>query len=38
MAQFQLAQLNVARMSVPLEDPRMADFVDNLDRINALGN
>lgn len=32
-----LAQVNIARMRYPLDDPRMADFVDNLDRINALG-
>jgi len=36
MADYQLAQLNVAQMKMPMEDPAMADFVDNLDRINAL--
>ncbi len=36
MAGYQLAQLNVAQMRLPMEDPGMADFVDNLDRINAL--
>lgn len=36
MAHFQLAQLNIARMLAPLEDPIMADFVANLDRINQL--
>ena len=36
MAGYELAQLNVAQMRLPMEDPGMADFVDNLDRINAL--
>ena len=36
MAGYQLAQLNVAQMRLPMEDPGMADFVDNLDRINTL--
>jgi hypothetical protein len=36
MSGFELAQLNVALMTEPLESPRMADFVANLDRINAL--
>ena len=31
-----LAQLNIARPRFPLEDPRMADFVGNLDRVNAV--
>ncbi|MEO1198234.1 MAG: DUF3291 domain-containing protein [Pseudomonadota bacterium] len=31
-----LAELNIARIRYPLDDPRMADFVDNLDRINTL--
>ncbi len=35
---FQLAQLNIARMRFPLESPEMADFVNNLDRINALAD
>ena len=33
-----LAQLNVARLKYPFEDPRVADFADNLDRINALAD
>ncbi len=33
---YHLAQLNVARMVAELEDPIMKEFVDNLDRINAL--
>lgn len=36
MSQFELAQLNIAVMKEPLESPAMADFVANLDRINAL--
>jgi hypothetical protein len=36
MSQYQLAQLNIAVMKEPLESPSMADFVANLDRINAL--
>ncbi len=35
---FQLAQLNVARMRFPLGSPEMADFVNNLDRINELAD
>ena len=30
-----LAQINVARLRHPEGDPRMADFFDNLDRVNA---
>ena len=36
MSRYELAQLNVAIMKEPLEAPGMADFVANLDRINAL--
>jgi len=36
LVQMELAQLNVARMREPLESPLMADFVANLERINAL--
>ncbi len=35
MYHYELAQLNVALMKEPLESPGMADFVANLDRINA---
>jgi hypothetical protein len=31
-----LAQINVARLRAPLDSPELRDFVDNLDRINAL--
>jgi len=36
MATHELAQLNIAVMKAPLESPGMADFLANLDRINAL--
>ena len=36
MSTYQLAQLNIAVMNEPLDSPVMADFVANLDRINAL--
>jgi hypothetical protein len=36
MGRHELAQLNIAVMKEPLESPSMADFVANLDRINAL--
>jgi len=31
-----LAQLNVGYFRYPTSDPRMAEFMDNLDRVNAL--
>lgn len=31
-----LAELNVGRLRYPLEDPRIADFANNLDLINGL--
>jgi Domain of unknown function (DUF3291) len=33
---YELAQLNIAQMKAPLEAPEMADFVANLEHINAL--
>lgn len=33
---YQLAQLNIARLQAPIDSPQLKDFVDNLDRINAL--
>jgi hypothetical protein len=36
VSNYELAQLNIALMKEPLESPTMADFVANLDRINAL--
>ena len=34
----QLAQLNVGRLLAPTEDPRVAEFMAALDRVNGLGN
>jgi hypothetical protein len=31
-----LAQFNIARIRHPLDDPRMAEFVENVARVNAL--
>lgn len=33
-----LAELNVAKLRYPLDDPRVADFVGNLDRVNAVAD
>jgi hypothetical protein len=33
---YHIAQFNVAQMIAPLDDPRMADFVAQLDEVNAL--
>lgn len=33
-----LAQYNVAKLVAPLDDPRLADFHANLERINQLGD
>ena len=38
MADYELAQLNIAIMKQPLESAGMAEFVANLDRINALAD
>ena len=38
MAEYHLAQLNIAHLLAPLESPQLKDFVDNLDRINALAD
>ena len=31
-----LAELNIGKFKYPTSDPRMAEFMDNLDRVNAL--
>ncbi|WP_421695434.1 DUF3291 domain-containing protein [Aestuariivirga sp.] len=31
-----LAELNIGRFKHPVSDPRMAEFMDNLDRVNAI--
>jgi hypothetical protein len=33
---FHLAQVNVARLAAPLDSPQLADFVANLEPINAI--
>ena len=32
-----LAELNIGRLRAPTDDPRVAEFIANLDRINGLG-
>ncbi|WP_233557266.1 DUF3291 domain-containing protein [Rhodophyticola porphyridii] len=32
-----LAELNVGRLLAPVDDPRVAEFIDNVDRINGMG-
>lgn len=36
MTGFQIAQLNIATPRYPVDDPRMAEFMDNLDAVNAM--
>lgn len=36
MPDYQIAQINIARMLAPLDDPVMADFVAQLPPVNAL--
>jgi len=31
-----VAELNIGRLNYPIDDPRMADFVNNLERVNAM--
>lgn len=38
MVSFHLAQLNIAKVRAPIGDPVMAEFVDNLERVNRLGD
>ena len=38
MAEYYLAQLNIARMKYPLESPGMAGFVARLEDVNALAD
>ena len=33
---FQLAQINIGRLVAPIDDPRLADFVAQLDPVNQL--
>ncbi|MDP5215634.1 DUF3291 domain-containing protein [Ruegeria sp. 2205SS24-7] len=34
---YHLAELNIGRLLAPTDDPRVAEFMANLDRINGLG-
>ena len=36
MTERHLAQFNIARIKYPLDDPRMAEFVANVERVNRL--
>ncbi len=38
MSAFHLAQVNIGRLIAPIDDPLIADFRDNLVRINALAD
>src|SRR6266699_6999239 len=38
MSHLHIAQVNIARMKAPLEDPVMAGFVARLEEINALAD
>jgi hypothetical protein len=38
MTKFHIAQVNIARMKAPLDDPIMAGFAARLDEINALAD
>ena len=38
MPEYHLAQLNIAKMKYPLDDPQMREFVDRLDDVNALAD
>jgi hypothetical protein len=35
---YQLAEVNVARLLAPLDDPLLADFVANLESVNAMAD
>jgi len=37
-ASYHLAQINIGRLVAPIDDPLIADFVANLDPINALAD
>ena len=32
-----LAELNIGRLTAPVDDPRVQEFMDNLDRVNGMG-
>jgi len=35
---YQLAQINIGRLVAPIDDPKIAEFVAQLDPINALAD
>lgn len=37
MTAHHLAELNIGRLIAPTDDPRVQEFMDNLDRVNGLG-
>ena len=38
MTKYHLAQVNIARMKAPLDDPAMAEFVARIEEINAVAD
>ncbi|MBU2973518.1 DUF3291 domain-containing protein [Zobellia sp. B3R18] len=38
MSNYHLSQVNIAKMRAPIDSPVMADFVNDLDRINAIAD
>ena len=38
MTIYHLAQVNIGRIKAPLDDPRMAGFMNRLDELNALAD
>ena len=38
MADFHLAQVNIGRLVAPIDSPRLAEFVANLEPVNALAD
>ena len=38
MKKYHVAQLNIAKMTVDIDDPIMKDFVDNLDKVNSIAD
>jgi len=38
MNEWQIAQLNIARLEAPLDSPQLSEFVGQLDEINALAD
>lgn len=38
MTRFHLAQINVGRLLAPVDAPKIADFKNNLDRVNAIAD